>query len=312
MPVDEEMAIEEALANTDKVEAEVQQMAVELEALKQDIDENLPQITANLRARWGWISNAWKKAKEAAARAARWAREKAEAAARAAKAAALKALNWAKDKAASLANQFKGFIKKIDLLKIAKAGVDAFFKLTENKAFEKAFKAKVYPIAKAYGFSKTDVNAAYKLMTRKFWETQIWFFKWVFTGGFIASAKRSGGGADFKKAAGACKDFVGTVGLGGKIMTKLKSMPQVVAAGATIMAGAKIAKPICAVFTLCSNWKKVFDSGHRHQELPIRCRHLLARIALARFARARLLASTSILQQQSPLRCCASSATRTS
>jgi len=259
MVVDEEMAIEEALANTEAVEKEVEQMTVEFEALKQDIDENLPQITAHLKARWGWISSAWRRAKEAAARAARWAREKAEAAARAAKAAALKALNWAKDKAASLANTFKGFIKKVDLLKVAKAGVDAFFRLTENKAFEYAFKKKVYPIARTYGFSKADVNAAYKLMTRKFWETQIWFFKWIFTGGFIASAKRSGGGADFAKGARACKDFVGTVGLGGKIMTKLKSFPHVVSAGYVIMGGAKIAKPVCAVFTLAANWKKVFD-----------------------------------------------------
>jgi hypothetical protein len=256
-PMDDDEAIEEALANTEQTEAEVQQMVVELDELKKDIDENLPQITAALRARWGFISSAWNKAKEIAAAAKR----KAEAAARAVAAKALAALNWAKNKAASLVNQFKGYIRKVDLLKAAKAGVDAFFKLTANPVFERGFKLAVTPIARAFGFTSADVNAAYKLMTKAFWVNQIWFFKWIFTGGFVASAKSASGPADFKRAAAACKDFVGTVGLGGKIMTKLKTMPQVMAAGVTIVAGAKIAKPVCMVFTLAANWRKVYDGA---------------------------------------------------
>lgn len=114
-------------------------------------------------------------------------------------------------------------------------------------------------IARAYGFSQANVKAAYKLLTRKFWNNQFWFWKWVFTGGFIASAKSSRGAADFARAQGACGDFVGTVDLGASIMMKLKTFPQVVAAGASIKAGAKIAAPVCKVFGLMAKWKKIYN-----------------------------------------------------
>merc|ERR1712046_30691 len=129
--------------------------------------------------------------------------------------------------------------------KVLKKSVDAFFTVTESKAFKRWYFKSVGKIMKAYGFKKRHVKASYKLLTRKFWTLQIWFWKWIVTGGFVKSAKSSGGSKDFKKGSKACKDFVGTVDLGGKVMTKFKSFPQVVAAGGVVITAAKVAKPIC-------------------------------------------------------------------
>lgn len=116
-------------------------------------------------------------------------------------------------------------------MKKLKWAVDKFFTVTESKAFKKFFFKVVGKIMRKYGFSKANVKAAYKLLTRKFWNNQIWFWKWIVTGGFIKSAKSSRGSRDFKRAVGACNDFVGTVDLGSKVMLKMKSFPQVVTAG---------------------------------------------------------------------------------
>ena len=152
------------------------------------------------------------------------------------------------------------YARKINLMKKVKWLVDKFFQVTESAPFKRFFYRVVGKVMRAYGFSRANVNAAYKLLTRNFWRTQFWFFKWIFTGGFIKSAKSSSGSADFRRAVGACNDFVGTVGLGAKIMTKLKSFPQVVAAGYSILGGAKVAKPVCRVFGLVAKWHKIFMS----------------------------------------------------
>jgi hypothetical protein len=49
--------------------------------------------------------------------------------------------------------------------------------------------------------------------------------KWVFTGGPVRSFLASTGKHDFKQGARFCGDFVGTVGLGGKVMTKFTAFP---------------------------------------------------------------------------------------
>lgn len=144
-------------------------------------------------------------------------------------------------------------------MKHVKYAVDKFFTVTESKVFKAAFMKIVGKIARMYGFSQANVKAAYKLLTRPFWNNQFWFWKWVFTGGFIQSAKSSNGAADFTRAQGACTDFVGTVDLGASIMMKLKSFPQVAAAGATIKAGAKVAGPCCKIFGLMGKWKKIYN-----------------------------------------------------
>ena len=146
-------------------------------------------------------------------------------------------------------------------MKKVKYVVDKFFQVTESRPFKLFFFKVVGRIARTYGFSQANVKAAYKLLTRKFWNNQIWFWKWVFTGGFIKSAKSSSGGRDFARAQGACGDFVGTVDLGASIMMKLKAWPQVAAAGASIKAGAKIAKPVCRVFGLMAKWKTIYNKA---------------------------------------------------
>lgn len=119
---------------------------------------------------------------------------------------------------------------------------DKFFTVTESPVFKKYFMKFCTPIAKSFGFTRNHVAAAYKLLTRPFWKLQYWFFKWIFTAGPLRSIQRAGGGADFKKAQGACSDFVNTVDLGGAIMMKFKTFPQVAAAGATLVGGCKIAR----------------------------------------------------------------------
>lgn len=264
----DEQELAQLVDDVPNVEKELVQMEDDLAQLQQEIDDELPEICAQLgiENQWGFFSRAarWAKEKarraaEAARRAARAAAARAAAIARAAAAKARAALNWAKNKAASLANQFRNYIRKVDVMKKVKYVVDKFFQVTESKPFKTFFFKVVGRIARTYGFSQANVRAAYKLLTRKFWNNQIWFWKWVFTGGFIQSAKSSSGSRDFARAQGACTDFVGTVDLGATIMMKLKAWPQVVAAGGSIKAGAKIAKPICRVFGLMAKWKKVYN-----------------------------------------------------
>lgn len=173
---------------------------------------------------------------------------------------ATKTWNFAKNKAKELTSQFLRYAKKIKLMDKVKWMVDKFFQVTESAPFKRFFYRVVGRIMRTYGFSRANVDAAYKLLTRKFWTTQFWFFKWIFTGGFIKSAKSSSGSADFRRAVGACNDFVGTVGLGARIMTKFRTFPSVMSAGYTILGGAKIAKPVCKVFGLVAKWHKIFMS----------------------------------------------------
>merc|ERR1712227_317778 len=216
--------------------------------------------------RWGFFKkvSSWARRKAAAAaaaarRAAHAAAARAAAIARAAAAKARAALNWAKNKASGLANQFRSYMRRVDVMKKVKYAVDKFFQVTESKPFKLFFMKVVGRIARAYGFSQANVKAAYKLLTRPFWNNQFWFWKWIFTGSFVKSAKSSNGAADFARAQGACSDFVGTVDLGASIMMKLKTFPQVVAAGGTIKAGAKIAGPCCKIFGLMGKWKKIYN-----------------------------------------------------
>lgn len=137
--------------------------------------------------------------------------------------------------ARSVGNRITAAIRKVDLIKHVKHAVNQFFKVTESCAFEKAFKLSVGRIMRAYGFSRANVNAAYKLLTRNFWIGQVWLFKWVLTAGPIRSFLAPSGGHDFAKGKRFCLDFAGTVALGGKVMTKFYAYPKVVAAGKFVM-----------------------------------------------------------------------------
>jgi hypothetical protein len=137
--------------------------------------------------------------------------------------------------ARSVGHRITAAIRKVDLIKYVKHAVNQFFKVTESCAFEKAFKLTVGRIMRAYGFSRANVNAAYKLLTRNFWKGQVWLFKWVFTAGPIRSFLAPSGGHDFVQGKRFCLDFAGTVALGGKVMTKFYAYPKVVAAGKFVM-----------------------------------------------------------------------------
>lgn len=65
--------------------------------------------------------------------------------------------------------------------------------------------------------------------------------KWIFTGGPVRSFLASSGAADYKKATMYMGDFVGTVGLGGAVMTKMPE-PATIAMGHILQKFAKLAK----------------------------------------------------------------------
>lgn len=146
--------------------------------------------------------------------------------------------------ARSVGRRITAAIRKVDLIKYVKHAVNQFFKVTESCAFEKAFKLTVGKLMRAYGFSRANVNAAYKLLTRNFWKGQVWLFKWVFTAGPIRSFLAPSGGNDFRQGKRFCLDFAGTVALGGKVMTKFYAYPKVVAAGKYVMLKAKWMKHV--------------------------------------------------------------------
>lgn len=136
--------------------------------------------------------------------------------------------------------------------------MDVFFTVTESCKFEATFKATIGPIMVANKFSTDDVKAAYKLLTRNFWKGQLWLMKWVFTGGPVRSFKAPNGAGDFKKAKGFCDDFVGTVELGGKVMTKLYAFPKVVAAGKLIVGSSYLMKAGCIALGLAYRTKFLY------------------------------------------------------
>ena len=144
---DQELAqLEEDVPN---VEKELVQMEDELDQLADEIEDELPEICAQLgiENRWGsWFRRAtrsvssWAKRKAAAARrAAQAAARRAAAIARAAAAKARAALNWAKNKASALANQFRNYMRKVNVMKKVKYVVDKFFQVTESRPFKLFF-----------------------------------------------------------------------------------------------------------------------------------------------------------------------------
>jgi hypothetical protein len=147
----------------------------------------------------------------------------------------------------------------MDVVEKVKYLADKFFTVTESDTFHKYFTKMAWPLARAAGFAKRHVEAAYKLLTRPFWIEQYWFFKWVFTLGPIQSIKKAGGGADFERAESACEDLVGTVDLGGAVMKKFRTFPNVVAAGVALSTGARIAKPGCALIGTLAKLKIAYD-----------------------------------------------------
>lgn len=212
----------------------------------------------SLAAEWGWFKRAVRSVRRVAKKAVRRVATTARRVGGRIVHIATSTFNWAKNKARSLVNQFKAYAKKVNLMKKLKYGVDKFFQVTESRPFKIFFMRVVGKIMRAYGFSSANVKAAYKLLTRRFWNTQFWFWKWIVTGGFIKSAKSSSGSRDFSRAVGACKDFVGTVDLGASVMMKMRTFPQVVAAGGTIKVAAKVSKPICRVFGYIAKWHKAY------------------------------------------------------
>lgn len=146
--------------------------------------------------------------------------------------------------ARSVGRRITAAIRKVDLIKYVKHAVNQFFKVTESCKFEKIFKLTVGKLMRSFGFSRANVNAAYKLLTRNFWKGQVWLFKWVFTAGPIRSFLAPSGGHDFRQGKRFCLDFAGTVGLGGKVMTKFYAFPKVVAAGKIVIAKAKWMKHV--------------------------------------------------------------------
>lgn len=142
------------------------------------------------------------------------------------------------NQARNVGNQITSAIRKIDLIKYVKTAVNNFFKVTESCTFERIFRATVGRLMIAFRFSRANVDAAYKLLTRNFWKGQVWLFKWVLTAGPIRSFLAPSGGHDFSQGYRFCLDFAGTVALGGKVMTKFYAFPKVVAAGKIIIAKA--------------------------------------------------------------------------
>ena len=181
----------------------------------------------SLAAEWGWFRRATRSV-------SRWTRRAVRKVATTARRVggrivhiATKTFNWAKNKARALAHQFAGYARQIKLMKWIKYAVDRFFRYTESRRFKSFFKRVVGGIMKRYGLKKRHVDAAYKLLTRRFWSGQFWMWKWIFTGGFVRSAKSYYGYRDFYKATRVCKDFVTTVDLGGAIMRKMEPFKQV-------------------------------------------------------------------------------------
>jgi hypothetical protein len=109
-----------------------------------------------------------------------------------------------------------------------------------------------------YGFSRGNVNAAYKLLTRNFWKGQAWLMKWVFTAGPIRSFLAPNGAGDFKKGKRFCNDFVGTVRLGGKVMTKFYAFPKVVAAGKYLIAKSYLMQAGCRALGIAYRVRSVY------------------------------------------------------
>lgn len=162
-------------------------------------------------------------------------------------------------KARDVANRITSSIRKIDAIKYVKRAVNAFFRVTESCKFEKVFKNTVGRIMRKFRFSRANVNAAYKLLTRNFWKGQAWLFKWVFTAGPFRSFITPSGGNDFTKASGYCRDFADTVNLGGRVMTKFKAFPKVVAAGKIVMAKAIYMKHVvCRALGLAKHVRNMY------------------------------------------------------
>ena len=200
--------------------------------------QNLEQLKAT-----GFFSKAKRRLKRAAKKAAE-----------AAKKAAMAAINAIKKQVTSFLDIFHRYMHQIislDMSRMLTGFLDKMFRTTEKPAFKASFFATMTPIAYAYGMNVKHVNAAYTLLIRPFWKGQFWLWKWIATGGPIKAFNEGDFGIKmYAQAGAACNQLVGTVSLGGTLMTKLTSFPNLMAAGAAIVAGSKIAKPGCIALGL--------------------------------------------------------------
>lgn len=75
-------------------------------------------------------------------------------------------------------------IKKMKILEKIKLALDRFFELTKTCSFQNRFRV-FFKSGKgaALKLSEAQINAAYKLFTKGFWQKQIGFFKWVYNAG---------------------------------------------------------------------------------------------------------------------------------
>lgn len=192
-----------------------------------DIDENLPQVMADLD--WG-LGSVWGAVKKVGGKVI---------------AAAKSGLNWVKKKAYGIASKANKLIAKFGVMKKAKYIIDKFFKVTESPHFKYVFTKVVGKLVARfgayYGITQGHVNAAYKLLTRPFWINQFWFFKWILKGrfrnDFMSDSYQSN--KNFKRAGAACHDLRGTIGLAGKVLS-LIGTPSIKAFGAGMGTVAKV------------------------------------------------------------------------
>jgi hypothetical protein len=168
--------------------------------------------------------------------------------------------NYVVRKARSIANTFKRLAHKLNVMRHVKNVVDGFFRVTESRPFKRFFYRVIGKIMRRYGFRRRHVKAAYKLLTRRFWNGQFWFFRWIVTFQYKRDflTRHSYGVRHYKYASARCHDLRHTVDLGGKIMTKVP-YPKVKAVGYKLMLGARLARIPCTVLKHIAKLKRVYN-----------------------------------------------------